>query len=532
MPSISKLVSLGVLLMAGAASARADTLWEIYQMARQNDPQLREADANRLATGQAKPQAFGALLPQINATSSATNDEVNIRSVGTRNSAVITRSVTDGRADNLNWRVELRQTLFRWDQWVRFRQADKQVLQAEVDYRVAELNLYTRVADAYFNVLAAEDTLSANVAAREAIGRQLEQAQKRFEVGLIAITDTQEAQSGYDQAVAAEIVAKRSLANNKEVLREIVGDYPGALAKPGDDIPLISPNPADENQWVELALQQNLSLQSAQIGADIARDNIRIARSGHLPTIDFVGSHTDNRKNGVQDITSPVVVDNGLDDLDSEIDSFGVQITLPVLSGGVTNSKVKQSVYQHRAAKERVERTARQTERATRDAYLAVNSEISRVRALQQAAKSAQTALQAQEAGFDVGTRTTVDVLESRRQLFLAQTNYARSRYDYIVNVLRLKEAAGTLDDEDVQEVNSWLAPAAAQAAPSDPAAPPSTSTAPSTQSAPPPDAAVVPAPVPAPSGPLTPAPAPPPPVTPTAPAPPPGPTVPVPDPY
>ena len=148
---------------------------------------------------------------------------------------------THSRTDATDWQVQLRQTVFRWDQWVRYRQADKQVLQADVDYRVAELDLYTRVADAYFNVLAAEDTLAAKVAAREAIGRQLEQAQKRFEVGLIAITDVQEAQSGYDQAVAAEILAKRQLANSKEVLREIVGDYPGELAKPKDEIPLISP---------------------------------------------------------------------------------------------------------------------------------------------------------------------------------------------------------------------------------------------------------------------------------------------------
>ena len=434
-----------------------DTLWDIYQMARQNDPQLREAEANRLATREAKPQALGALLPQINGTVNATNDEADIDSVGTRNSPIPVVTASHGREDNLNWRVELRQTLFRWDQWVSFRQADKEVLQADVDYQVAELNLFTRISEAYFNVLAAQDTLAANTAAREAIGRQLEQAQKRFEVGLIAITDVQESQSGYDQAVAAEIVAKRTLATSKEVLREIVGDYPGELAMPKEQIPLIPPEPADESQWVEVALQQNLSLQSAQLGAEIARDNVSIARSGHLPTIDFVASHTDNRKRGEQDLFSPIQVNNGLNNVDLEVDSFGVQVTVPVFSGGSTNSSVKQSVYQHRAAKERLERTARQTERATRDAFLAVNSEISRVKALQQAVKSAQTALQATEAGFEVGTRTTVDVLEGRRQLYQAQTNYARSRYDYIINVIKLKEAAGTLGEEDLQEVNSWL---------------------------------------------------------------------------
>ncbi len=316
--------SLAALLLAPVPS-RADNLWDIYQLARQSDPQLREAEATRMATREARPQARGALLPQINATSNATNDEVDISSVGTRNSAIPTTTASHAREENLNWKVELRQTLFRWDQWVRLKQADKQVLQADMDYRVAELSLYTRVADAYFNVLAATDTLAANVAAREAIGRQLEQAQKRFEVGLIAITDVQEAQSGYDQAVAAEIVAKRSLANSKEVLREIVGDYPGELAMPREEVPLISPSPADEGQWVEMALQQNLGLQSAQLGAEIARDNVRIARSGHLPTIDFVTSHTDNRKNGTQDLSSPLVIPNGQNDLDLEADSFGAR---------------------------------------------------------------------------------------------------------------------------------------------------------------------------------------------------------------
>lgn len=448
------------LLMASAG--QADSLLGVYQLARQNDPLLREAEANRLAVHETKPQALGALLPQISGSVNLTNDEQDINSVGTRNSVAPLPFVINARSDKLDWRVELRQTVFRWDQWVRFRQADKQLVQADLDYRAAELNLFTRVADAYFNVLAAEDTLIATSGAREAIGRQLEQAEKRFEVGLIAITDVQEAQAGFDQAVATEILARRTMATRKEVLREIIGDYPPEeLAKPREEIPLISPAPADENQWVETALQQNFGLQSAQLAAEIARDDVRIARSGYLPSIDFVASHTDNRQNGEQDISEPVLVPNGVNDLDLETDVLSLQIAVPVFSGGVTNSRVRQAVYQHRAAKERIERAARQTERETRDAYLAVTSEISRVKALQQALKSSQTALQATEAGFEVGTRTMVDVLDARRQLLLAETNYARSRYDYIVNVLKLKEAAGVLAEPDIAEIDGWLQTAA-----------------------------------------------------------------------
>jgi outer membrane protein len=463
---MTRLLGLTMLLSA-APLARADSLLEVYQLARQNDPQLREAEANRMAVRQAKPQALGALLPQINGTVNLNNDESDIDSTSTRNSPIPTTTLTNARSDRFDWRVELRQTVFRWDQWLRYRQADKEAVQADLDYRVAELALYTRVADAYFNVLAAEDTLAANVAAREAIGRQLEQAQKRFEVGLIAITDVQEAQAGFDQAVATEILARRALANSREVLREIIGDYaPQTLARPREEIPLVSPEPVDENQWVETALQQNFALQSAQLGAEIARDDIRIARSGHLPTVDFVASHFDNRQRGEQDIESPAFpsINNGANDVDLETDTIGLQIAVPVFSGGATSARTRQSVYQHRASKERLERTARQVERETRDAFLAVNSEISRVKALQQALKSAQTALQATEAGFEVGTRTTVDVLDARRQLFQAETNYARSRYDYIVNVLRLKEAAGALNEEDVGEIDAWLQPEPAAA--------------------------------------------------------------------
>ncbi len=474
----------------GGQIGHADTLWEIYQLARQNDPQLREADANRMALREAKPQAFGALLPQLSGTTNFTTNHVERDTTGGNPGTTATNNFTsDIRSDNVDWQVQLRQTLFRWDQWVRNRQADKQVLQADIDYRAAELNLYTRVADAYFNVLAAEDTLAALIAAREAIGRQLEQAQKRFEVGLIAITDVQEAQSGYDQAAAAEIVAKRTLADSKEVLREIVGDYPGELAKPRSEIPLISPAPADQDQWVELALQQNLNLQSAQLGAEIARDNISIAKSGHMPTVDLVAAHTDTRArgNGSTCNTPPGNCQPGrpINDSDGNADSIVLQIAVPVFSGGVTNSQVKQSEYQHRAAKERLERTARETERATRDAYLAVNSEISRVKALQQAVKSAEVALQATEAGFEVGTRTTVDVLAGRQNLFQAQTNYARSRYDYIVNVLKLKEAAGSLGDEDVQEVNAWLEPVPPAPTPEQEPVPPAAPPPPPVQPAP-----------------------------------------------
>ena len=454
------------LLMAASIVAGAPThatdLIEIYGQALTSDPQLREAEASLQATMQRKPQAIAQLLPQVSAGWTYDDNKNNtraIRGVG----AVVAPSITDTTSDGWGWSVDLTQTLFRVDQWLRVRQADKEAAQAEADYQAARQNVITRVATAYFDVLAAQDTLESEQAAKEAIGRQLEQAQKRFEVGLIAITDVQEAQAGYDEAVAAEITAKRVLANRREVLREITGQYTPDLDGPKEEIPLVSPNPVDENQWVEIALQQNLSLMSADIAVDIARDDVRIARSAHLPTLDLVarrqvqdidGSGT----NTAQDFTTGNIERQLIDTLnDSTSEVISLQFSVPIYAGGAIRSASREAVWQRRAALERLERTAREVERSTRDSYLGVISEIARVKALRQALKSAQTALQATEAGFEVGTRTTVDVLDARRQLFLAETNYARSRYDYIVNVLLLKEAAGTLTETDVAEVNGWL---------------------------------------------------------------------------
>jgi len=470
---ITRTLLVAALLASGAAPA--DTLLQIYEKAVRSDPLVREAEANKLATQQGKPIARGSLLPQVNARYNINENAADGSTVTTLGNAPPVPRVIDTRdKDATTWNIELRQSVFRWDQWVRLSQSDKQSAQADVDYQAAQQDLAIRVADAYFNVLAAEDTLASEQAAKEAIGRQLEQAQKRFEVGLIAITDVQEAQAAYDQALAAEILAKRALANQQEVLRTIIDETPPPLAKPVADLALRTPDPADADQWVELAMQQNRSLISSQIGSQIAKDEVSIARTGHYPTVDFVAQRTNTDNTGFS--RSPCVetpVNNCFDDLgdpipagtklqsdtgtDLETDQLSLQFALPIFAGGSTSARVEQAVYLHRAARERLERTARETERQTRDAYLGVISGISRVQALKQAFESAQTALKATEAGYEVGTRTTVDVLDARRTLFTAETNYLRSRYDYLINGLRLKQAAGTLTIEDIAQIDAML---------------------------------------------------------------------------
>ncbi len=468
-----KLLPLAALLASGLASG--DTLLQIYEKAVQSDPLVREAEANRLATQEGKPIARGSLLPQVNGRYNINRTTANGETVTTLGNSPPVPRLIDSRDTDANfWSLELRQSVFRWDQWVRLSQADKQSSQADVDYQAAQQDLAVRVADAYFNVLAAEDTLASEQAAKEAIGRQLEQAQKRFEVGLIAITDVQEAQAAYDQALAAEILAKRALANQQEVLRTIIDDTPPALAKPAENMPLRSPDPADANQWVDLAMRQNRNLISSQIGAEIAKDDVSVARTGHYPTVDFVATRNNTDNTGFS--RSPCVAGVNCGTLDPgtklrsetgtdlENDSLSLQFALPIFAGGSTSARVQQAVYQHRAARERLERTARETERQTRDAYLGVISGISRVQALKQAFESAKTALKATEAGFEVGTRTTVDVLDARRTLFTAETNYLRSRYDYLINGLRLQQAAGTLSVEDIAAIDAMLSGTATEA--------------------------------------------------------------------
>ena len=459
------LLSLAVLLSSShtlvAVAEDSVDLIAVYQRALANDPQIREADALRLAAREARPQAWAAILPQISASASKT--ESDSTSEGQFPQEIVQNGQTvvfnflsssDSKPETERWSVDLRQSVISWDKWAAIKRASRQVAQAEADFQAAEQQLILRVAEAYFNVLAAQDTVAAQSSAFEAISRQLEQAEKRFEVGLIAITDVQEARAARDSAAASVIAAKRQLATTEELLREITAEKFTRLATPSDAMPLNSPAPADEAQWVDRSMEQNLALISSRLAAEIARDNVRASYSGHLPSVDLVVSKSES------DQTSPINFASGnagTRTSNTEDESVTLQVNVPLFSGGAAQSRVRQTQYQWQAARERLARVSRQTERLARDAYLGVLSEISRVTALRQALESSRTALKATEAGYEVGTRTAVDVLESRRSLAVAETNYARSRYDYILNVLRLRLASGTLDAATLTEVNGWL---------------------------------------------------------------------------
>lgn len=438
-------------------TAFGEDLLAVYARALANDPQIREAEATRRANREARPQAIANLLPQANASAGYTREQISGPSLDTLpldGQSFIEDGSGSGRQNVHTWNVQLQENLFSWANWVALRRADKTVAQAEANYAAAEQSLIQRVALRYFDVLASADNLDAQQAALESISRQLEQAQKRYEVGLIAVTDVEDAKAARDNGAAAVIDAKRTLANSVEALRAVTGQEYDVLAKPSADLPLKGPDPVDVEQWVRRSMDDNLTLIASRLSADIARDDVEAAFSGHLPSIALSASRSRNDVAAITDLNQGGALSVYSNQLTSQ---YSLQLNVPLFSGGGTQSRVRQAQYQWIAAKARLEGTSRQTELQARDAYYGVISGVSRVQALRQARESSETALRATEAGYEVGTRTAVEVLDARRTLVQAVTNYSRSRYDYINDVIALQLAAGTLDRRTLDEINGWL---------------------------------------------------------------------------
>lgn len=449
----------GLLLLAFLNTATAANLLQVYQDALQNDPQIREAEANRSAAREARPQAWSLWMPKLDSSGAVRRrkqealDIAFDRDSNTGQPRLVLApaeiyTTTDG------YRLELRQTVFSWEDWMTLRRSSKEVAQAEADYQAAGQDLIQRLSQRYFDVLAAQDEVENQQAAEEAITRQLDQAEMRHKAGLVGVTDVQEAVAARDSATAAVIAAKRQLDRAVESLRAITSQQYESLSKPGPTMPLRAPEPADPERWVERSMDQNVALISSRLAADIARDNVGIARGGHFPRFEIVGSRDD------YDSETDLIVGGGnipgftAPENDERIE---LRVTLSLFRGGLTQSQVRQSQHRWIAAKQRASRVSRDTERLARDAYLGVLSEMSRVNALRRAVESSQTGLTATESGYQVGTRSVIEVLTARQTLVQAQTNYSRSRYDYILNVIHLQLAAGTLDRQTLEEINQWL---------------------------------------------------------------------------
>jgi outer membrane protein len=429
-------------LVSSALPTSAESLVDILALSTAKDPEFRAVEAAYRAVVELRPQARAQLLlPEIALQANTQYNEQDIDSSFSFGS----QGGGEVHFNSRGWSVNLRQPVYHYDRWIALKQADSRIAEAEIAVAAARQDLMLRTAQRYFLVLTALDNLHVAQAEKTALSRQLEQTLQRFEVGLIAITDVQESQAAYDAAVADEIRAQNLLDNSFEALRELTGQSHRELAVLSENSPLAAPEPADIEQWAAIALAQNLRLKQALTSAETAAAEIERQQAGHHPTLDIVGSTGYGRQGGRFGSTS------------IDADAIGIELNLPIYTGGQVLSRTREARALHEKAIEDLERERRATEREARDAYLGVLSGVSRVTALKQAVISSQTAVTATTAGFEVGTRTSVDVVAAERELSRARRDYAVARYDYIQDTLRLKLAAGTLSDEDLKLVDTWL---------------------------------------------------------------------------
>ncbi len=433
-----------------AFAAGAQDLLQVYELALQHDPQLAQVLEQRNAALENKPQSVARLLPNLGFTGQMDYVHQDIRRFPQR---VSTAGVPGGAGippimDNF-WNstlaVQMRQPIYHQDYWIQLSQAENQIAQAEAQYAAEQQNLMVRTTQAYFNVLAAKDALEFAKAEKDSIGRQLEQAKERFTVGLIAITDVHEAQAAYDQAIASEIRMENDVDNAREALREIIGELQEDLSVLMDELPLSRPEPSKIEDWSDIALQNNLNIIAAANETEVARKNIVLQQTGHLPTLDMVGAYN------FSDSSSLILGSR------AERGSVGVQMNIPIFQGGAVNSRTRQARYQFEASQKNLDKQRRTVNRTAKNAYRGILSTISQVESLKAAVFSAQSAVEATEAGLEVGTRTMVEVLTEQSRLYAAKRNYSRARYDYIINGFLLKQAAGILTREDIELVNKWL---------------------------------------------------------------------------
>ncbi|MCF6281813.1 MAG: TolC family outer membrane protein [Candidatus Polarisedimenticolaceae bacterium] len=418
-------------------SATAMDLMSVYRQAQQSDLLLQTSTSQLDSVRESKNQSTATLLPNISLNGQA--NIVNREIVG----GYAPKSTDDYSDQSLT--LNLQQPLYHRDYWIQLEQSDHAIAKAEAEFQSARLDLMVRTTQAYFDVLSASDDLRVSKAQLEATQRQLDQAKQRFEVGLIAITDVHEAQATFDRDRAGTIQAENAQDNAWEALLEILGGGQiSELSALGVDMPLSTPNPANVEDWSTIAQQQNFAIIAARSATKLAQNSIALQRTGHHPTVDLVGSYGLSRTDS----------DTGSD---MDIGMIGIQLSLPLYAGGGTTSRVTQAQIDYRTAQSGLDRQRRAVKRQVRNAYRGVLSSVSQVEALKAATVSAKSALTSTEAGYEVGTRTIVDVLNMQRNLFDSQRNYYQSRYTFILNSLLLKQAAGTLLKEDLERVNGWL---------------------------------------------------------------------------
>jgi outer membrane protein len=418
-----------------SGSLYAQNLIDIYQLAEQNDASLKMAQANYLTAKASLPLVASTQKPQVNLSVQQSLREGDNSSIGSNTNR------------DLGYTISLTQTIYNAKTSAQIESVDASVRQAAANLKVAEQDLVIRVATRYFAILSAQDSVNFARAEQNAIARQLEQAQKRFEVGLIAITDVHEAQALYDRSLAQSLLAENQLDNTFQALQVITAETSSStLAQLGDQLSLIIPQPADIQAWVDTSLQYNQNLVAALAASRAAKFELDSQSRGNYPTVDFNANYNDSR-----------IDDDRLGDSNQDDISLMLQLNIPLFTGGRIDATRQQAASKYLFAQNMALLQNRLTSQQTRIAYLGVVSGIGQVKAFKQALNSSTTALRATEAGFEVGTRTSVDVLVSLRETFRAQRDYSSARYDYLINTLKLKQAAGLLSPKDLTAINRWL---------------------------------------------------------------------------
>lgn len=431
---------IGLSLSGFSVVSQAEDLVQVYQQARLSNPDLRSSAADRDAAFEKINEARSPLLPQLGLGADYTYED------DFRDSSGLHSKTASGS-------LQLTQTIFDMSKWRELTLQEKTAGIQDVSYQTAQQKLILDTATAYFNVLNAIDTLSYIEAQKQSIYRQLDQTTQRFNVGLVAITDVQNARAQYDSVLANEVTARNALDNNVEILRQVTGNYYPNLASLNVDR-FSTQKPQPVNALLKEAENRNLSLLSARLSQDLARETIRSAESGHLPTLDLTASTgLSNSKYGGRRANQTSSTSDNI----SGANQVGLSFSLPLYSGGSVTSQVKQAQYSYVAASEQLESAHRSAIQTVRSSFNNVNASISSIEAYRQAVVSAQSSLDAMEAGYQVGTRTIVDVLDATSTLYNAKQQLADARYSYMINELNIKSALGTLNEQDLQALNTRL---------------------------------------------------------------------------
>ena len=468
-----KLLTLALALAAVSLPSHGEDLLDAYRDARANDPVLAQADATRLATGEGVPQARAGLLPQIDGslslsqTNGGQDNQSGFGSIGADSylcSGIAAgpgthncigpltsggNAVDGGHIRTRSLDATLSQTVFDFSKYANLKAAHSTADAQDATYQAAAQDLLVRVTGAYFTVLNDEDQLTFAKANEDAFKRQYDQADQQYKVGLSAITNVYQAKAYYENAKTQTIAAQNTLDNDREALRVITGTPVGELKKLRDDLPMDAPVPSDPDAWVKQALDSNPNLQAQQDNVEAAEHNITAARAGHLPTI------TASVRYGKSASWYQNPASFGSNQPAST--TFGLTLNVPIFSGGYTQSRVRQSIYQRDAASDALELQRRQVVQNTLNYYRSVLAGISQVESGKASVESGQKALEATRAGFEVGTQTFTDVLLAIQTLTQSESTYSQARHQFILNKLLLQQAAGTADFKDIQQINALL---------------------------------------------------------------------------